>query len=167
MEALLQTQPDCRVLQALAGAAIYPLVGELDDDPETPAHGAYSAIIWSPAVDRLIREDDRFSDTSGRYSKTCDRFSGEPDKSHDAVDDRLNIVNRFGEREAFCIGFDLALQLGARLASNPLEKIDAADLLDAAREQCLSELREHRDRLWDRLARDRQRKAPVPAGETP
>ncbi len=150
METPLHAKPESRALQALAGAAIYPLAGEeFIEDPDSAADAAYSAIIWWRGIDNLIRQDDRFSDREGTVA--C-----EPDRSHNDVNDRSCIVNRYGEDDAFEIGFDFALELGARLAMNPLGPVDASDLLEAARDRTADRLRRYRDRLWSDMQRARQ-----------
>ncbi len=147
MPSSVSTNPDTRALQALAGAAIYPLAGdEFIENPDSAADAAYSAIIWWRGIDKLIRADSRFSDRD-------DKVASEPDRSHNDVNDRSCIVNRYGEDFAFQIGFDFALELGARLAMNPVGAVDASDLLETARARTADRLRRYRDRLWSDMQR--------------
>jgi len=151
----VHAKPESRALQALAGAAIYPLAGdEFIENPDSAADAAYCAIIWWRGIDKLIREDSRFSDRD-------DKVASEPDRSHNDVNDRSCIVNRYGEDFAFQIGFDFALELGARLAMNPMGTVDASDLLETARNRTADRLSRYRDQLWSDTQRARAaRKTP-------
>ncbi len=71
---------------------------------------AHDAVTWGERSEAAVLRDGLFV---GEYAG-----------------DRYAPHNRIGDAESFKIGFDLALNLGARIAANPLGEINVVDLVD-------------------------------------
>jgi len=94
---------------------------EVDDGAAGIAH---DAIVWSTAVDSLMLRDGLFLEDDGG--------------------NRYEAHNQIGDDKSFKIGFDLALKLGARIATDPLSHFDVADLIEQEETSFLEELKRAR-----------------------
>jgi hypothetical protein len=89
------------------------------------ADSAYSMIIYSDEARRVMLEDEGFDtedDSGSVYAK----------------------VNTLDASSAFALGFDLALQLGARIAVNPLAEHELSDVLGASKRTAAKWIYENR-----------------------
>jgi hypothetical protein len=124
--------PSGSILEAVAAQV---LANEIRRNPSADMKGAND---WISAADLAY--------TALIYSDEARRVTVQ-DQGFDAADDSDNPyakVNSLDASSAFTIGFDLALQLGARIAINPLAEHEVSDVLRASKKTTAKWIQETR-----------------------
>jgi hypothetical protein len=108
------TVPNPDAVEALALTIMRTeVIGDFDyDNSESASDLALNLVYYTQRAQRYIDHDQQ-------------RFPGVP---HCDVGNREHDLNRIGDLWSFSLGFDFALQLGARIATTPFAEIDVSDL---------------------------------------
>ena len=93
---------------------------------------ASSAVIWSKEFEALTNADGRFPDSI--MSPACNPNSD---------------INRIDSDTAFAMGFNLALEIGARIALDPLGEHDIEAIMEPTKAKYLQLVRTRRDEMWN------------------
>jgi len=120
-------------IAAIAEHLLYPLteMGEAGEDRfNDAADAASSAVIYSPELKRMVKRDSRFKDD----------FHEEKDPG-----DPNSVMNRLYMHQCFGLGFDFAMALTARIATDPLGDHDLKPLIDEARQRYVEMVMKRRD----------------------
>ena len=99
---------------------------------ESPGVMASSFVVWSKEFQEMAATDGRFPDSF--LSPSCNPS---------------NDVNRVDSDTAFAMGFNLALEIGARIALDPLGEHDIEAIMEPTKAKYLQLVRSRRDEMWN------------------
>ena len=103
------------------------------DDFTRASDLAHSLLLYSDEVALILADPDEFDDND--ESRNC-----------------YSEVNRIGDRESFELGFDLALEIGARIAANPLAKHNISEIVKPLRQRYSKAVQRTRDEILEKRA---------------